>query len=199
VGTGRFGEGAEHQRHERSHRAPGEDTDPAAAPSVQSFRVLRNLLLEETHRPDAVLHLLEVVIGVRRWQLESGAEVELVGAEGPGDAPLGTGYAGLCFQQLDRGATFLGLRFPNQVMLAELGEPDRDHRSVEHRGTQPVQVIQSPLEHLPVVDAGRHHDLGMELDAERPEMAELLHDVRRERVPEQVASSHDVGRVHRDV
>ncbi len=52
---------------------------------------------------------------------------------------------------------------------------------------------------VPVVDAGRHYDLGVEFDSVLGELSELRDDFRCRWIPQEIAAHHRVGGVHRDI
>ena len=108
-----------------------------------------------------------------------------------------TRRAGL--DQADGGLTFPGGRLAHEVMLAELGEPDRHHRAAEDGRPELVELAQRLLEHRAIVHARRHHDLRVELDAMVGEVPELREDLGRGGIPEQVAAHRGIGGVDRHV
>ena len=86
--AGHRGKRLENHRHERCHRRPRDDADATTRPLGEIRRRFADPLLQPAHRADAVLDLIESVVNLGGRQLDTGAKIELIGAEGPGESPL---------------------------------------------------------------------------------------------------------------
>ena len=62
------------------------------------------------------------------------------------------------------------------MVLRVLRQADWNHRTTQNGGPNVVEVLQRLLQTGPIVDPGRHHHLGVELDAVRGELAQLGND-----------------------
>src|SRR5438105_1594512 len=74
---------------------------PPPAPFPEQLRLLLDGALEEAHGVDAVLDLVEFLIGLGRGELQRGAQVQLVGAVDPMRLPLAEGPALPALQPFD--------------------------------------------------------------------------------------------------
>ena len=143
VRTGGARERVEHHGHQLPHRGAGDDTDAAARPALELVGAGLDLALEPAHAADAVLDLIEAVVDLGRWQLDAGPHVQLVGAEGPVDATLAPRDRRTSLHEAYGRLALLGGRLTHEVMLAELGEPDRHHRTAEDRPVRTRRVSRS--------------------------------------------------------
>ena len=185
--------------HQLAHRGAGDHADAAALPALELVGAGLDLALEPAHAADAVLDLIEPVVDLRRRQLDAGPHVQLVGPERPVDATLPPRDPRTRLHEARWPPGIPGGRLAHEVMLAELGEPDRHHRAAEDGGPELVELAQRLLEHRAIVHARRHHDLGVELDAMVGEVSELRQDLGRGGIPEQVAAHRGIGGVDRHV
>ncbi len=156
-------------------------------------------MLEPANRADSVFHLLEAVVrcGGREWKAR--AEVELVGAVDPMCAPLGERGRPARLRLAHRRSALVDGGLAAEVMLAELGETHGYHRARQHGRAERPKIVERLAQHGAVVDAGRKHDLGVELDAVLRKLTELRDDLWRGWIAEQIAAYDGIGCVDRNV
>jgi hypothetical protein len=152
--------------------------------------------LQPAHCPDAIFYLIEAIVNLRAWELELSPEIELIRPECPGDTTFRPSNRGMTLDQRDSGAAFLHGRFTHEMMFRILRESHWNHRTPQDGRPEPVQVIQGLLQHHSIVHPGRQHDLSMEFNSVRCELAELRDDLRSGRVPQEVAPDGRIRGMH---
>ena len=163
---------------------------------------------ERPRHADAVFELREAVVVRRGGRVDAGGEIIFVGQVHAGACRArcrkrrcqGRICAMTRARELWRAAfDFVRMNATRDTLLGRHGGADRDNRDVLHRRMQRRQVADRAVERVAVVDAGAEHDLRVRLDAERAEPAQLLADIGRGLVAEQIAPQLGLRRMHRDV
>ena len=159
---------------------PGQEQEaarPARRRQGKGGKRLGTLILQQAEHPDSILNLAIGLIFLRGGNGTAGEAVKLIRGEDQAGAIRGKKIALIREELIQEGRGGRGIEEAELLqMLTVAGDANGYDGQGLHRGKQGGEIMQGPVQHLPVVEAGTEDNLAVKLQPVIPQGAELVHE-----------------------